>query len=146
MEDVDDELIRIREKKAHLLKKAAVEVEPAFPSGVVHVRDAKHFSDIVSQYHDTLILVDCSAVWCGPCKMFEPIYNKLQQEFGDRVVFLKLDVDEVPELANYFRISGVPTTLFLAGRKLIYQKVGLGRYDEMKGVIQAALKKIKQDE
>lgn len=140
MGEIDNELIKIREKKAELLKNAVI--EPAHPTGIVHVESAKHFSELVQENPATLFLVDFTATWCGPCKMFAPIFQKLQGEFGADVIFLKLDVDEVPEIANYFQISGVPTTVFFAKNKEIYRRVGVASYQEMVTTIKNALEKL----
>ncbi|KAI8827823.1 Allergen Cop c 2 [Chytriomyces cf. hyalinus JEL632] len=54
------------------------------------------------------VIVDWSATWCGPCKMISPVFVKLAEEFTN-VVFIKVDVDEVPDAAEAAGISSMPT-------------------------------------
>ena len=57
------------------------------------------------------VLVDFTAVWCGPCKMLDPVVKKLAQEWGSKVQVFKLDVDDNPELAMSYQVMGVPTLM-----------------------------------
>ena len=62
------------------------------------------------------VLVDFSAVWCGPCKMLDPIVEELASEWTGKVKVVKLDVDHAPNVAMQYQILGVPTLmLFVNG-------------------------------
>jgi thioredoxin 1 len=62
------------------------------------------------------VLVDFSAVWCGPCKMLDPIVEELATEWSGKVKVVKLDVDHAPEIAMKYQVMGVPTLmLFIDG-------------------------------
>ncbi len=62
------------------------------------------------------VIVDFSAVWCGPCKMLDPIVKQLAQEWNGKVKVVKLDVDDNANLAMEYQVMGVPTLiLFLKG-------------------------------
>lgn len=61
------------------------------------------------------VLVDFSAVWCGPCKMLEPIIEELAQEWEDKVKVVKLDVDHNPAIAMQYQVMGVPTLMLFKG-------------------------------
>jgi thioredoxin 1 len=62
------------------------------------------------------VLVDFSAVWCGPCKMLDPIVEQLASEWNGKVKVVKLDVDHAPEIAMKYQVLGVPTLmLFIDG-------------------------------
>jgi thioredoxin 1 len=62
------------------------------------------------------VLVDFSAVWCGPCKMLDPIVEQLAKEWADDVKVVKLDVDNSPNIAMKYQVMGVPTLmLFISG-------------------------------
>jgi len=62
------------------------------------------------------VLVDFSAVWCGPCKMLDPIVEDLANEWSGKVKVVKLDVDHAPGIAMKYQILGVPTLmLFVDG-------------------------------
>jgi len=59
----------------------------------------------------TPVLVDFSAVWCGPCKMLDPVVKELASEWGERVKVVKIDVDHNPRLAMQYGVMGVPTLI-----------------------------------
>lgn len=62
------------------------------------------------------VLVDFSAVWCGPCKMLDPIVEQLAQEWAGKLKVVKLDIDLSPEIAMHYQVMGVPTLmLFVNG-------------------------------
>lgn len=62
------------------------------------------------------VLVDFSAVWCGPCKMLDPIVEQLAGEWAEQIKVVKLDVDDNPNIAMKYQVMGVPTLmLFIAG-------------------------------
>jgi thioredoxin 1 len=58
------------------------------------------------------VLVDFSAVWCGPCKMLDPIVKQLAGEWGGRVKVVKIDADQNPNILIQYSVLGIPTLLF----------------------------------
>jgi len=66
-------------------------------------------SEVIS--HDQPVLVDFGAVWCGPCKMLDPVVEELAGEWQDKVKFVKVDVDHNPEIAMQYQVMGVPTLI-----------------------------------
>ncbi len=65
-------------------------------------------------------IVDFSAVWCGPCQQFKPIFKEAQKEYAGKVDFITVDVDSFPKLSEKYRISAVPTIIYFdaAGKEL----------------------------
>jgi len=62
------------------------------------------------------VMVDFTAVWCGPCKMLEPVVKQLSQDWDGKVKFVKMDVDDNSNLAVKYGVMGVPTLiLFVNG-------------------------------
>lgn len=62
------------------------------------------------------VMVDFTAVWCGPCKMLEPVVTQLADEWRGRVKVVRLDVDDNPSLTIQYGVMGVPTLmLFVNG-------------------------------
>ena len=58
------------------------------------------------------VLVDFSAVWCGPCKMLDPIVKQLAGEWDGKVKIVKIDADQNPNILMKYGVMGIPTLLF----------------------------------
>jgi thioredoxin len=71
------------------------------------------------------VLVDFYAPWCGPCKMLAPFLEQLAVEFNGKMKFAKLNVDDAPELAGHYDITGVPTLILFRGGQPVDHMVGL---------------------
>ena len=81
------------------------------------------FADKINSLKPTL--VDFHAVWCGPCKMMEPILKSVYQKMGDKISFLKVDIDKNPQAANAFQIRGVPTLILFKNGEIKWRQSGL---------------------
>lgn len=88
---------------------------------------------------DKPAIVDFYATWCGPCKRLAPILEELAEEYGDKLVIYKVDVDQEQELAAVFGIQSIPTLLFVPvdGNPQIAQ--GLLPKSELKKAIETVL-------
>ena len=73
------------------------------------------------------------ATWCQPCKLFEPTLKKLEDEFND-LTFLSIDVDQVPSLAQEYKIRTVPTILIIQDGSEINRVVGLSLIEPMRKI------------
>lgn len=58
-------------------------------------------------------VIDFGADWCQPCKMLDPVLEKLDEEMGDKVIFYKVNVDDNSEIAEKFQIRSIPSILFV---------------------------------
>lgn len=59
-----------------------------------------------------VVVVDFWATWCGPCRMIAPAIEKLAEEYAQRIVVGKVDVDQVSELAEEYGIMSIPAVIF----------------------------------
>ena len=82
---------------------------------IEHVSEASFQKDVLEA--PLPVLVDFTAVWCGPCKLLDPEVKKLAEDWGVKVKVFKLDVDHNPDLAMQYQVMGVPTLmLFMQGK------------------------------
>jgi thioredoxin 1 len=77
------------------------------------------------------VLVDFSAVWCGPCKMLDPVVKQLAQEWDGKVKFVKLDVDHNPEVAMEYQVMGVPTLMLFKNGEPVERVTGYQPKDRL---------------
>lgn len=84
-----------------------------------------------------IVVVDFTAAWCGPCKMITPFYSELSEKYP-QLVFLKVDVDEMPELSATWDVQAMPTFFFIKDGKQIDKLVGANKPELEKKVISYA--------
>ena len=73
---------------------------------VINLNEANFEAEVLNS--DKPVLVDFFAIWCGPCKMVSPIIDEIAEERQD-IKVCKVNVDEVPALAERFSVSSIPT-------------------------------------
>ncbi|TCI02176.1 thioredoxin [Corallincola luteus] len=95
------------------------------------------FSELLKS--EPAILVDFHAPWCGPCKAFTPVLEKLAVEYRDTVKLIKVNVDENPDLASLLRIRSMPTLVFFNHGKISGANVGLLSQGEVRQFIEQQL-------
>ena len=84
---------------------------------------------------DKPVLVDFWAPWCGPCRMLAPVLAEVAEEKGDKIKVGKVNVDENPELAAQYGISGIPAMLLFKDGKVVATSVGFKPKAELEAFI-----------
>jgi thioredoxin 1 len=70
-----------------------------------------------------IVLVDFWAAWCGPCRQFAPVFDKVSEANPD-IVFAKVDTEAQPGLAQAFHISSIPTLMAIRDGVVLYSQAG----------------------
>jgi thioredoxin 1 len=73
---------------------------------------------------DKPVLVDFWAEWCGPCRQVSPILEEISKEHGDKITFVKMNVDENPVTPASYRVTGIPTLNVYKDGEVVRQIVG----------------------
>ena len=84
---------------------------------------------------DKPVLVDFWAEWCGPCKMLTPTINAISEEYSDKSVVVKVNVDESPSIATKYGIRSIPSLLFFNKGEVSEQRVGAVSKEELTSVL-----------
>jgi len=127
----ENDLNKIRLKKAEMLLKTE-----SMPTEIVKIHLAEEFNQLKSDFSEKILIIDFWAVWCSPCMMFAPVFEKLQKELYQEFIFVKVNVDEVGAIAQEYRITGIPTTLFIKNDKVIHKVVGAVNEDHLRRVLE----------
>ena len=106
--------------------------EGNWPSEPVALTDAD-FEKFVTKYK--MVVVDCWAPWCGPCRMVSPIVDTLAKEMVGKVAFGKLNTDENGQIPMKFNISAIPTLLVFKDGKMVDRIVGAMPKEQLAGRI-----------
>jgi len=82
-----------------------------------------NFEEIVLQ-SDKPVVIDFWAEWCGPCRMIAPIIKEMAEEYKDKAVITKVDVESAPGVAGKYGIRNIPTVLFIKNGEVVDKQVG----------------------
>ncbi len=101
---------------------------------MVEVKNNKDFEETVLNA-DTPVLVDFWAPWCGPCRMVGPVIDKLAEEKKEVLRVVKVNVDELPELASRYNVMAIPTLIFFNKGEEVTRLVGAHSKEDIERVI-----------
>lgn len=104
---------------------------------IVHVTDASFDDDVVKA--SVPVLLDFWAEWCGPCKMIAPMLGEIADEFKDKVIIAKLNIDDNPKTPQRFNVRGIPTLILFKNGQVEGQKVGALRKADLAAFLESKL-------
>ena len=97
----------------------------------VELTDA-NFNETIEK--NDIIIIDFWAPWCGPCKSFGPVYEKVSEEYPD-IIFGKVNTEEQQTLAGHFQIRSIPTTVILKENIGVFQQPGVIPEEGLRDII-----------
>ncbi len=121
---MDDELALIKKKKLEELKIKYTnggKTMENMPNTPLEITDAD-FNNTINKYD--IVVVDCWAPWCGPCRMIAPVIEDLAKELQGKVVFGKLNVDNNQTTSMSYGIMSIPSLLVFKKGKLVDTIIG----------------------
>lgn len=95
----------------------------------------ENFESIVND--DSFVLIDFWAAWCGPCRMFAPVFEEASAKHED-IVFAKVDTEDQQQLAASFGIQSIPTLAVIRDRIVLHAQAGALPADALEQLIGSA--------
>ncbi len=96
---------------------------------VIHLEN-ENFEELIK---NKKVVVDFYATWCGPCKMFGPVFEKVSNESS--ITFIKIDVDAHEDIARKYGIMSIPTVVLLNNGEVEKKHMGFMTEEELKKFI-----------
>lgn len=84
--------------------------------------NSSNFEEVLST--DKPVMIDFWAEWCGPCRMIAPLVDEISDEYKDKAVIAKVDVDNNQEIAMKYGVRNIPTILFIKNGEVVDKSVG----------------------
>jgi len=88
---------------------------------------------------DKPVMVDFWAPWCGPCKAIAPTIDALEKEFGDKMTFVKVNVDDNPISPSKYGVQAIPTLIFFKKGEIADQITGMVAKQKLEETIKSVL-------
>lgn len=115
-----------REKLEALQRRAA-----GGPDRPIEVEDKGHLDAVLDTH--AVVLVDCYADWCGPCKQLKPIVARIAAD--TRAAVATVDIDRHPEMAREWQVRSVPTLLLFADGDPAERMMGIQPFDRLRELV-----------
>jgi len=89
---------------------------------IVHTNDDSFEDDVLKS--EKAVLLDFWAEWCGPCKMIAPLLDEAADQYEDKLMVAKLNIDENPNTPAKYQIRSIPTLMLFKDGEVLAQKLG----------------------
>jgi thioredoxin 1 len=94
----------------------------------VFIQDSTEFDQLLKA--EPLLVVDCTATWCGPCRVIAPLIDQLAEAYAGRAKVFKLDLDANKAIAKQYGIKSIPAVMFFKQGELAETLVGVKPYED----------------
>jgi thioredoxin 1 len=101
------------------------------------IQDETEFDSLLSS--ESMLVVDCTATWCGPCKLVAPLMDRLADDYSDRIKVFKLDLDNNKPVAKRFGIRSIPAVMVFKQGELMETLIGVKPYEEFTAAVERQL-------
>lgn len=103
----------------------------------LEVTDVATFDELLADAR-VPVLVDFWAPWCGPCRFVAPEVDRVAGQLAGQAIVVKVNTDQLPELASRYRVSGIPNFVVIRDGRLLHQKAGAMRAADLTRLVEGA--------
>lgn len=100
---------------------------------IVHVTDSTFEDEVLKS--STPVLVDYWAEWCGPCRAIAPVLEEIAEEYNDKLIIAKMDVDKNQSTPQKYAVRGIPTLMIFKNGNVVGTKVGQASKSQLSAFI-----------
>jgi len=101
------------------------------------IQDEAEFDSLLT--NENFWVVDCTATWCGPCKLVAPLMDQLAEEFEGRAKVYKLDLDANKAVAKRFEVKSIPAVMFFKQGEMVAKLIGVRPYTDFVSTVEKFL-------
>lgn len=101
------------------------------------IQDEAEFDSLLA--NEPLLVLDCTATWCGPCKVVAPLMDQLAEEYAGQAKVYKLDLDQNKPVAKRFGIRSIPAVMYFKQGELVGKLIGVKPYEDFSDTLKRFL-------
>ncbi len=141
----EDELSRLVEKIIAKINSRIEKIKRELGDPLIYVETVDQFNQLLGDYD--LIVAVFSTTWCNPCAAYTPVFKKVARKYINEpnIVFVYIDADKLPEIADKYHVDNLPTTLFFVHGHIADVKVGVTTYSNLDERVAAFLKELEKE-
>lgn len=98
--------------------------------------------NLAQETDNKMTVIDFWAPWCGPCKIMDPVLEAMEEEFGDRIHFGKMDVDNNEDVAKQYKVMGLPSIVLFKNGQAVEKVTGVYPKEKMAHYLNRKLEEI----
>jgi len=106
-------------------------------STVTFIKDETEFDSLLA--NESLLVVDFTATWCGPCRVISPLIDQLAEDYEERAKVFKIDLDTNKAIGKRFGIKSIPAVMFFQQGELKETIIGVKKYEDFSGAMERYL-------
>lgn len=114
----------IEEIRKRKLKEMKEKIKNVVKMTEITVNDSNFEENVIKKSFKTPVVVDFGALWCGPCRMLEPILEKFAKEYNGNFILAKANVDENPDSSQQYKVMGIPAVKMFKNGEIVDEFTG----------------------
>jgi thioredoxin 1 len=107
------------------LKSEVLEKTQIAPDNILDFQYLKEINRFLEDYPKLNMVLDFWAEWCGPCKAFSPVFERLHKKYRNDYIFAKVNMEKDKKISWKYKITTIPTCIIIKNGNLAYKRVGV---------------------